>query len=236
MPNIVLLSFQKPQIAPKPQVPPPPPPKPANIMSASMTASTEAPVERPTNLPQSLSTQEFNTSVEGHDESPEKLSLKARLKLFEKEIEQQGAAPAPKTEKKFSFLSDFELAKMKEEEEMRIANMTRAEFAKLNNSTSALEVESAQDKALDDVAEIDELGKSRKVSAPASLGMLHTAKGERRLREKLEREGIECPEEFDESLDESLSPAEKRAKDAERRAAWRKARLKSLENVSFKEF
>ena len=36
-------------------------------------------------------------SAEGHDESPEKLSLKARLKLFEKEIEQQGsAAPAPK--------------------------------------------------------------------------------------------------------------------------------------------
>ena len=37
-----------------------------------------------------------NTSVDGHEESPEKLSLKARLKLFEKEIEQQGAAPAPK--------------------------------------------------------------------------------------------------------------------------------------------
>jgi hypothetical protein len=31
-----------------------------------------------------------------HIESPEKLSLKARLKLFEKEIEQQGAAPQPK--------------------------------------------------------------------------------------------------------------------------------------------
>ena len=34
----------------------------------------------------------------GHDESPEKLSLKARLKLFEKEIEQQGnTAPLPRT-------------------------------------------------------------------------------------------------------------------------------------------
>jgi hypothetical protein len=37
----------------------------------------------------------LNPDVE-HIESPEKLSLKARLKLFEKEIEQQGAAPAPK--------------------------------------------------------------------------------------------------------------------------------------------
>ena len=36
-----------------------------------------------------------------------------------------------------------------------------------------------------------------------------------------------------EALDESLSPAEKRSIEAERRAAWRKARLKSLENVSF---
>ena len=31
-----------------------------------------------------------------HGESPEKLSLKARLKLFEKEIEEQGSAPKPK--------------------------------------------------------------------------------------------------------------------------------------------
>ena len=35
-----------------------------------------------------------------------------------------------------------------------------------------------------------------------------------------------------EALDENLSPAEKRSMEAERRAAWRKARLKSLENVS----
>ena len=42
---------------------------------------------------------------------------------------------AAKPEKKFSFLNDFELAKMKEEEERRIANMTRAEFAKLTSSS-----------------------------------------------------------------------------------------------------
>lgn len=35
------------------------------------------------------------------------------------------------------------------------------------------------------------------------------------------------------TLDENLSPAEKRSMEAERRAAWRKARLKSLENVSY---
>ena len=62
-----------------------------------------------------------------------------------------------------------------------------------------------------------------------STKLIHTAKAERRLREKQEREGGgEIPEE----QEEVMSPAEKRAMDAEKRAAWRKARLKSLENVS----
>ena len=39
-------------------------------------------------------------------------------------------------------------------------------------------------------------------------------------------------EEADDDESSSLSPAEKRALDAERRAEWRKARLRSLENVS----
>ena len=61
--------------------------------------------DRPGSLPLSKSSQDVKlssaaaaaTQEDTHDESPEKLSLKARLKLFEKEIEQQGsAAPAPK--------------------------------------------------------------------------------------------------------------------------------------------
>ena len=133
---------------------------------------------------------------------------------------------------------------MKEEEERRIANMTRAEFAKLTGSASASALDEASldaetDMALDQVDEMDKMvggsgASSRKVSAPASL-QPHTAKGERLLRERLEREGgldEEPSEEGCDAADTSLSPAEKRAKDAERRAAWRKARLKSLENVS----
>ena len=137
---------------------------------------------------------------------------------------------------------------MKEEEEKRIANMTRAEFAKLTGSASASALDEAgldaeTDLALDQVDEMDKMvaggsgASSRKVSAPASL-QPHTAKGERLLRERLEREGGLDEEPSEEgcdaaaAADTSLSPAEKRAKDAERRAAWRKARLKSLENVS----
>jgi len=71
--------FKKPSLLPRPlsnalerprTLPPPvPPPKPQHPEVFSTTADQE------------------------HIESPEKLSLKARLKLFEKEIEQQGAAP-----------------------------------------------------------------------------------------------------------------------------------------------
>ena len=50
------------------------------------------------------------------------------------------------------------------------------------------------------------------------------------MRERMsEADGGEFEEDDDSS---SLSPAEKRALDAERRAEWRKARLRSLENVS----
>jgi hypothetical protein len=55
--------------------------------------------ERPNVLPNLVTGVEGQGQgqVEGHDESPEKLSLKARLKLFEKEIEQQGSdVPAAK--------------------------------------------------------------------------------------------------------------------------------------------
>jgi hypothetical protein len=50
------------------------------------------------------------------------------------------------------------------------------------------------------------------------------------LRERLEREGEPLPEEL-ERLG-NLSPEEKKAAESDRRAAWRKERLRSLENVN----
>ena len=60
----------------------------------------------------------------------------------------------------------------------------------------------------------------------------YTAKGERRLRDKLEREG-RSPEEVGliSPQDPSLTPEKQKQMEAERRAQWRKERLKSLENV-----
>ena len=52
----------------------------------------------------------------------------------------------------------------------------------------------------------------------------HTAKAEKRLREQQERDGVDL------SQLESLTEAERKSMDSEKRAAWRKARLQSLEN------
>ena len=52
----------------------------------------------------------------------------------------------------------------------------------------------------------------------------HTAKAERRVREQLERDGADLSEL------ENLTEAERKSMDSEKRAAWRKARLQSLEN------
>lgn len=53
---------------------------------------------------------------------------------------------------------------------------------------------------------------------------MRTAKAERRLRDRLRDEGLLTDED-----DFHLSPAEERTLRAEKRAAWRQARLKSLE-------
>ena len=76
-----------------------------------------------------------------------------------------------------------------------------AHLKSLSSTETRLEVEQAQDKTLEDVEEMDDMRMgiraqaARKASAPASLSsgshMLHTAKGERRFREKVEREGID---------------------------------------------
>lgn len=57
----------------------------------------------------------------------------------------------------------------------------------------------------------------------SEVGVIRTAKAERRAQA---REGHHNNEE------DQLSPADKRRAEAEKRAAWRQARLKSLENVS----
>ena len=97
-------------------------------VSSQQQRPTEAPPEPPVNpsveaLKTTGDPNNTNEEIASHEESPEKLSLKARLKLFEKEIQIQGSAPAPVVERKFSFLNPDELAKMKEEEGNLLHNL-----------------------------------------------------------------------------------------------------------------
>ncbi|XP_069187985.1 protein lap4 isoform X18 [Procambarus clarkii] len=168
------------------------------------------------------------------NEGPKKISLKDRMKFFEDEMKRDKIGP-PKENKKFSFLSQDEVANMKEDEDRRVAGMTAEELANLSRLDDVEEmaddlahqfgVNSEYDhrkyndydlkEGLKEIIEDDNSKRSNN-----EPGIIRTAKAERRAQS---REG-QVKEE------EQLSPADKRRVEAEKRAAWRQARLKSLEN------
>ena len=63
---------------------------------------------------------------------------KAYELLIFKEIKQQTAPVEPKKDRKFSFLSEDELMKMRAEEAARIASMTKLDLETLDSLTSQL--------------------------------------------------------------------------------------------------
>ncbi|RXG73185.1 Discs large-like protein 1-like protein, partial [Armadillidium vulgare] len=62
--------------------------------------------------------------------SPQRMSLKEKMKFFESEIKKDSTPP--KERKKFSYLSEDELANLKQDEERRLASMTPDELASLS--------------------------------------------------------------------------------------------------------
>ena len=128
--------------------------------------------------------------------------------------------------------------------------MTRFEIERMAQETNSA-VEFHVDSTLNDMQTFDDFkyGRPKKMSteltgfsAPSQIPVLiseqttplpYTAKGERRLRDRLEREG-RSPEEVGlvSPQDPSLTPEKQKQMEAERRSLWRKERLKSLENVS----
>uniref|UniRef100_A0A1B6FN10 Uncharacterized protein n=3 Tax=Cuerna arida TaxID=1464854 RepID=A0A1B6FN10_9HEMI len=143
-------------------------------------------------------------------------SVSDKKKFFEKAME-ESHHPSPKPERVFAFLSQDEVEKMKQEEDKKIASLSRTELKTWGHHTDE-----------EDVAMELESDKRSSVPSPTdtlvSMGSIRTAKAERRMKERLLQEGLLSDEE-----DTDLSPAEQRALRAEKRAAWRQARLKSLE-------
>ncbi|XP_018334001.1 protein lap4 isoform X2 [Agrilus planipennis] len=134
------------------------------------------------------------------------MSVSDKKKFFENAMDESQKVPKPA--KPFSYLSADEIEKMKDEEEKKFASLVRAEVSSLGTLDHS------------DSESVDS-----QPSRPAStIGIVRTAKAERRLRDKIRAEGLLTDED-----DISLSPAQERALRAEKRAAWRQARLKSLE-------
>ncbi|KAK9307225.1 hypothetical protein QLX08_002389 [Tetragonisca angustula] len=156
-----------------------------------------------------------------------KMSVSDKKKLFESAMEEH-LKPSPKPEKVFSFLSQDEVEKMKQEEERKIATLTRDEL----KSWAQLDENEGLEDLEETLEDQDNRRPNSRLSSRSSIALLQnlpssvrTAKAERRLKERLIQEGIIS----DEDEESHLSPAEQRALRAEKRAAWRQARLKSLE-------
>ncbi|XP_033230330.1 protein lap4 isoform X3 [Belonocnema kinseyi] len=156
---------------------------------------------------------------------PAKMSVSDRKRLFESAMEEH-LKPSPKTEKVFSFLSQDEVEKMKQEEEKKIATLTRDEL----KSWAQIDENEGLDESEDLVEEQefrrpDSRLSSRSSNAQNASNIVRTAKAERRLKDRMIQEGLLS----DDEEESHLTPAEQRALRAEKRAAWRQARLKSLE-------
>ncbi|XP_048473324.1 protein scribble homolog [Rhincodon typus] len=168
-------------------------------------------------------------------DSPEQRSFRDRQKYFEIDVKQQ-VAEKPK---RVSLVAEDDLRKMKEEEERKMRH--RAHDVVLDE-----EEEEDEEKRLSDISgqvsvmiegveyKIERLdGRSQEspsagvpAAYPEPAAPIRTAKAERRYQERLRMQSPDLPV----GQDKELSPAERRALEAEKRAMWRAARHQALED------
>nr|XP_013001185.1 protein scribble homolog isoform X6 [Cavia porcellus] len=170
--------------------------------------------------------------VPGPAASPEQLSFRERQKYFELEVRVPQAEGPPK---RVSLVGADDLRKMQEEEARKLqqkrAQMLQEEEAAATGPSVSLALDG---QALEEEQQEDEppwagpspTGGSSPASPPPMVGSapVRTAKAERRHQERLRMQSPELP-----VPERALSPAERRALEAEKRALWRAARMKSLE-------
>lgn len=205
------------------QRPPSPDELPANVKQA-YRAFAAVPTVHP---PENSATQ---PPTPGPAASPEQLSFRERQKYFELEVRVPQAEGPPK---RVSLVGADDLRKMQEEEARKL-QQKRAQMLREEAVTSGPDTGLASDReSLDDEQEAEQpwAGPSHagglSPSSPTPLGgsaPVRTAKAERRHQERLRMQSPELP-----APERALSPAERRALEAEKRALWRAARMKSLE-------
>lgn len=166
--------------------------------------------------------------------SPEQLSFRERQKYFESEVRVPQAEGPPK---RVSLVGADDLRKMQEEEARKLqqkrAQMLREEAATATATATAgpniglaLDREAPEEEHQEDEPLWASLGGPSPASPLPAGGSapVRTAKAERRHQERLRMQSPELA-----APERALSPAERRAQEAEKRALWRAARMKSLE-------
>uniref|UniRef100_A0A8B9VVZ2 Protein scribble homolog n=1 Tax=Anas zonorhyncha TaxID=75864 RepID=A0A8B9VVZ2_9AVES len=215
--------LQKVSILATPPSPPSPDEIPINVKQAYKTFAA---------VPLSHPLLETQVPMPSGLHSPEQRSFRERQKYFEVEVKQQQMDKPPK---RVSLVGEDDLKKMKEEEARKLQQ----------KRTLLLEEEVEEDEMIKQVADRVVLNQaclfltafvSLPRLSPLNLGAgdpvapVRTAKAERRHQERLR---MQSPELLS-SQEKELSPAERRALEAEKRAMWRAARMKSLEQDALK--
>ncbi|GFS51841.1 protein lap4 [Trichonephila inaurata madagascariensis] len=157
-------------------------------------------------------------------DDPEQLTFSEKKRRFELVTKLADGGVTADT-KQFSYVSPNELERMKEEEEKKLASMTEEEL----KGYHSLEDEFEEIINNANLFDVNNLNYNEETSTQHNLASsseqisripVRTAKAERRLKEAMNQN--DAPE-------ENLTPAQQRALHAAKRAAWRQARLKSLE-------
>ncbi|XP_040482020.1 protein scribble homolog isoform X3 [Ursus maritimus] len=160
--------------------------------------------------------------------SPEQLSFRERQKYFELEVRVPQAEGPPK---RVSLVGADDLRKMQEEEARKL-QQKRAQLlreAEDSGLTLDLDGEAPEEEEPEEPRPWAGPAVGLSPQSPQPLGggaPVRTAKAERRHQERLR---VQSPELSAPVPDRALSPAERRALEAEKRALWRAARMKSLE-------
>uniref|UniRef100_A0A452SKF7 Protein scribble homolog n=1 Tax=Ursus americanus TaxID=9643 RepID=A0A452SKF7_URSAM len=206
---------------PQPPSPPSPDALPTNVKQAYRTFAAVPGPHPPQDTP-------AQPPTPGPMASPEQLSFRERQKYFELEVRVPQAEGPPK---RVSLVGADDLRKMQEEEARKL-QQKRAQLlweAEDSGLTLDLDGEAPEEEEPEEPRPWAGPAVGLSPQSPQPLGggaPVRTAKAERRHQERLR---VQSPELSAPVPDRALSPAERRALEAEKRALWRAARMKSLE-------
>ncbi|XP_033640381.1 protein scribble homolog isoform X8 [Asterias rubens] len=199
----------------------------ARLSTGSTSSRSSAGTPSPLMSPEILSPVKSAKPLMNNATGPERMAFKDKWKRFEQKADEQAHSTPKQAGKKVNLVSDQDLQKIKEDEDRKMQSMTEEEIMNYSRNITIETTPSKQTRS-DDIFNVTSPSISPIAGLPSEI---RTAKAERRYYEKLKTEGHVSPDvNQEDGLEKSLSPAELRSKEAEKRAAWRAARMKSLDD------